>query len=99
MVLKKLRPFEGVLTEYTGHYYSEELEYELILTAQDSVIIANHNYINSTIPISNSIFYDTGSRTIMTFSRDESGQIEGLHLDIPLGDRSLRKMRFERVGS
>ena len=96
MVLEKLEPFNGQLADYAGRYFSAELEYEFNMTLEGDQLTSDNRYITAAIPISNTIFFNTQSNAIMIFGSEGTDGKKTLKLDIPLGDRSLRNMRFER---
>ena len=96
MAFIKLEPFSKSLSDYAGTYYSEELDFEFTLHVQGNTLSSDNSYFTYIIPMSNTVFYDAQSRAVITFSDDDSDTALYLELDIPIGDRSLRKMKFAR---
>ena len=98
MVLEKLVSFNGGLADYEGQYYSEELDYEFEILLDEGVLTSDNDYLKTILPMSPLVFFDTESKVIMSFSKDVVGDVRTLELDIPLGDRTLRTMRFNKIG-
>ncbi len=94
MVLEKLESFNRDLADYEGRYYSEELDYAFEILMEESALTSDNDYLKAIVPMSPLVFFDTESKVIMSFSRDVTGKARTLELDIPLGDRTLRGMRF-----
>ena len=97
MILEKLEPFSGQLVDYAGRYYSSELEYEFSIIIQVDRLSSGNRYVSEARPISNTLFFDPLSKVIMTFGGESLEGDLAVELDIPLGDRSLRHMRFVRI--
>lgn len=80
--------------EYTGRYYSEELETFYAVTATDSQLVVEHRWLGEIVlaPVTKDTFSGRYPIQELVFVRDEEGQVAGLHVSTG----RTRDVRFEK---
>lgn len=97
LVFDKILPFKDNLPTYQGNYYSKDLDYAIQFSITGNQMTATSNYFTALKPIGQDLFMDAISKSILAFQKNDKNQIIGFHADIPRGDRSLRKMIFQKI--
>ena len=94
MEFEKLNPASEDLRPYTGTYYSGELDHRLELGLNSTSLESENLYFQALKPIGKDFFRDQSSGAIVSFGRSKKGEIDSLSLDVLVGGRSLRNIRF-----
>lgn len=88
----KVDPPATSLVDWAGSYYSEDIEKELQLSVQDSILVSDTPFITELIPFGEGLFRDKKTFSLLKFASKDKFTV-----NIPQGDRNLRHLEFNRI--
>lgn len=85
-------PRKGAVHEFAGSYYSEELDYLLVLTADGDDLVANRRNGDERFSFAEEDTFKTESGLVMAFDRNADGNVSESRLHVG----RVRNVRFVR---
>ncbi|NET35041.1 MAG: beta-lactamase family protein [Cyanothece sp. SIO1E1] len=80
------------LANWAGSYYCEDIQHELLLRVQDSILVSDTPFATELINFGEGLFRDKETFSLLKFEGKEK-----LTLNIPQGNRNLRHLEFRRM--
>ncbi len=80
------------LAAWAGSYYCEDIQHELHLTVQDSILVSDTPFATELINFGEGLFRDKETFSLLKFEGKEK-----FTLNIPQGNRNLRHLEFRRM--
>lgn len=88
----KVEPPATSLANWAGNYYSEDIQKELQLLVQDSILVSDTPFATELIFFGEGLFRDKKTFSLLKFEDKNT-----FTLNIPQGDRNLRHLEFNKV--
>ncbi len=93
---QKLTPPNFPTSHFKGSYYSEEIDHQILLQVKDGKLTSENPLLDALRRVSDTIFLNMASFTVLSFQLNDENEVMGFRLDIPGGDRNLRNLQIIR---